>query len=241
LNSYLIDITLFFLFYSFMGWILETIFASIIAKRFINRGFLSGPFCPIYGFGAILIIQSATVIDGIFLKVTTLYSLITKIIFAIILTTLLEYFTGAILEKIFKCRWWDYSNEFLNIKGRVCLKYSVLWGTLAYVLIEVIHPISSQVVVQLTLTAKYILSLFMISYFMYDAIKSVNEILNLKRMIFTHHQNPVEQFFDKIVKYRRIFFAFPKLFFLHTGKTNQEIRGFLNDKVEKLKTQIKIR
>lgn len=240
MNSYFIDLILFFSLYSFMGWILETISASIVAKRFINRGFLFGPFCPIYGFGAILIIQSAIVLDGI-LKIASLSSLIIKIVVAIIFATLLEYFTGAMLEKIFKRRWWDYSNEFLNIKGRVCLKYSIMWGIMAYILIKFIHPLYSQAVIRLPLPAKHIFSLFIVSYLMYDMIKTIGEILNLKQMIFTHHQNLLEQLFNRIIRHKRIFFAFPKLYFPHTGNTNQKIRGFLNDKVEKLKTQIKIK
>jgi uncharacterized membrane protein len=158
-----------------------------------------------------------------------------------VLTSLLEYFTGLILEKIFGCRWWDYSNEILNIKGRICLKYSLLWGILACILIEVINPLCSQFVAKIILSAKYVLSIFILGYYMYDTIKSINEVLKLRQTILTHQHTPVEQFLERIEKYKRIFFAFPKLYFLHLGKINKEIRGILNDKMEKLKTQIKIR
>lgn len=241
MSSYLMELVILFLIYSFMGWILETAYASIVNKKFINRGFLSGPFCPIYGCGAILIIQSAKLIDGFFINIPYVYSAVVKIVLSIVLTTLLEYFTGAVLERAFGCKWWDYSDEPLNIKGRICLKYSILWGMLAYILIEVIHPVCYQVVARQPLVAKYAYSLFAISYFMYDTAKSVNEMLNLRQTILSYHKISAEQFFDRIAEYERIFLAFPKLYFHRIGKINQEIRGFLNEKMEKLKAQLKIR
>lgn len=230
----LIDYILMFTFYSFLGWMLETIFKSVAKKKFINSGFLTGPFCPIYGFGAILIIQSSRVLDSI-----SLSSLFLNLFVAIILTTLLEYYTGLILEKLFKCKWWDYSDEFLNIRGRICLKYSIFWGVLAYLLIKVIHPLYSTVIPLIPLSVKYIFSVFIVLYFILDTMKSIDEIYSLRQILFTNYKSPLEQFSNKIMKYKRIYSAFPRLYFPSIGKVNQEIREVLNAKIEKIKIQIK--
>lgn len=238
MHEIIIDLVLLFSFYSLIGWILETVFKSIRENKFINSGFLSGPFCPIYGFGAMLILLSIKILDGVFM-IKPLPSLFSNFIIAIIITTLLEYYVGVILEKLFKCKWWDYSNEPFNIKGRVCLKYSIFWGMLACIFIVVIHPLYTPIITSVPIVLKAILSAAIIFYFIWDTIKSVNEILNLRQILFVNYQKPLEQFSHKIMKYKRIYSAFPRLHFPRIGKANQEIRGFLNGKIEKLKVQIK--
>ena len=109
---------------------METIFASINERKLINRGFLTGFFCPIYGFGAILIVQSSKWVTVVFEDYST--SLFISILFSILLVTALEYITGFALEKVFNCKWWDYSDNAMNLKGYICLKYSLLWGILAF-------------------------------------------------------------------------------------------------------------
>lgn len=123
-----------FVIYAFIGWIMETTYASILEKRFINRGFLSGPFCPIYGFGfVILILVLEPLKDNILLL----------FIGSVVLTSILEYFTGYILETVFRNTWWDYSNEPFNLKGRICLKFSLLWGVLSVFFIRTVYPYTS--------------------------------------------------------------------------------------------------
>ncbi|HBB29668.1 MAG TPA: hypothetical protein DC000_10580, partial [Clostridiales bacterium] len=103
---------IYFIMYSVIGWICEVIFCSIPEKKFINRGFLNGPLCPIYGFGALIVIFFLTPFkDSIFLV----------FIFGLIVTSTLEYFTSYAMEKLFHSKWWDYSNNRFNINGRVCL------------------------------------------------------------------------------------------------------------------------
>lgn len=232
------DLVLLFSFYSIIGWIIETVFKSIRDNQFVNSGFLVGPFCPIYGFGALLVLKSADIVDQLF-NTQFMNGLAGKLAIAILITTLLEYFVGIILENLFKCKWWDYSTEALNIKGRICLKYSIIWGILAYLLIEGIHPLYSPVVTSIKLTSKSTLVTLIIVYLLWDTVKSVNDILNLRQLLFKNYQRPLEQFSHKMIKYRRIYSAFPRLHFPRIGKVNQEIRGFLNGKIEKLRFQIK--
>lgn len=121
---------LYFFIYAFLGWICESIFCSIGNKKIINRGFLNGPICPIYGFGAIIIICFLTRFQN---------NIVLLFLFGVLITSILEYMTGYILEKIFNTKWWDYSNRKFNIKGRVCLRNSILFGIMGIFLIKFIH------------------------------------------------------------------------------------------------------
>jgi uncharacterized membrane protein len=109
----------------------EVAYCSYINKRFVNRGFLAGPFCPIYGFGALLVIcllqPVAASVPVVFLS-------------GLMVTSVLEYFVGWLLETIFSTKWWNYENQKFNLNGRVCLKNSVMFGLLCVVLIKILHP-----------------------------------------------------------------------------------------------------
>ncbi|QNB45003.1 hypothetical protein BR63_00895 [Thermanaerosceptrum fracticalcis] len=236
----LFDIVIIFSLYSFGGWVLETVYASIREKRFVNRGFLSGPFVPIYGFGALLVIFSSRIADNI-LGAGTMYSLPVKFFLAFLLASFLEYLVSLAMEKIFGCRWWDYSENFLNIQGRVCLSYSLLWGLLACLLVEVVHPVSLSLLEVVNPAGKAALVAMLVVYFVFDTVNSANEIINLRQVLAAHYLRPAGQVRDKLLLYRRIILAFPGIRFQQLGVINQEIRGFLNGKVEKIKAQIKFR
>ena len=125
------NIILFFFIYSFIGWCLETIYAFLVLGHFENRGFLIGPVCPIYGFGAVLLILLLKKCKG-----KPLY----EFFIAAFTFTVFEYIVSYVLEVIFGLRWWDYSKDFMNLQGRVSLAYSIVWGALGILLMEGIHP-----------------------------------------------------------------------------------------------------
>lgn len=128
----LLQITWLFFIYSFVGWCIEVCAAAIQRRKFINRGFVSSPLCPIYGFGAALF--------AVFLP-----ELKENIFFlflgGMVISTVLEYITGILMEKIFRKKLWDYSNIRLNVGGYVCLRYSLLWGLLAVLSMLVFNPL----------------------------------------------------------------------------------------------------
>lgn len=124
-------IVFYFIIYSFLGWCLESIYKTIIFKKATNSGFLYGPFCPMYGLGAILMISISSISNNIFVI----------FILGFIVFTIWEYIVGVILEKAFKTRYWDYSNSKFNIQGRICLKNSIYWGILGILLVFVIQPL----------------------------------------------------------------------------------------------------
>ena len=236
---YFLDLILFFAIYSFLGWRMETIFASTIERKFINRGFLIGPFCPIYGFGAVMIILGAKWANGIFEHGLTLY--VIGILFSVILTTILEYVTGAALEKIFNCKWWDYSENALNLHGYICLKYSLLWGLLAFLMLQVIHPEILKIYISIPIQTKIYFSIVLIIYFLADTIKSVMDIIDLRKVILKYSDFTGNKYYDKIMEYKRIFLAFPRLLILNAGIVNRDLRSVLNGRINKIKDEIKIR
>ena len=122
----------YFLIYAFLGWALEVVYHVVTTGKFINRGFLNGPFCPIYGAGmlsAILLLSRFT--DG----------LIVLYVAGVIFCTLIELIGGFVLFKAFKMRWWDYSKEPFNLGGFICLRFSLAWGACVVVVMKIIQPI----------------------------------------------------------------------------------------------------
>lgn len=116
--------------YSIMGWCYETTLCSVREKKFVNRGFLNGPYCPIYGWGAVMIILALGWIQNPAILFVT----------GAVLTCTLEYITSYVMEKMFHARWWDYTNRKFNINGRVCLLGAVVFGSFSVILIKFLHP-----------------------------------------------------------------------------------------------------
>lgn len=122
---------LYFVIYSFFGYIWEVCYVSFRQKKLCNRGFLHGPVLPIYGFGAIAIIGMTTPFKDNLLQV---------FLVGCVGATTLEYLTGEGMLRLFKVRYWDYSNAFANVKGYICLKASLTWGVFSIVALQWLHP-----------------------------------------------------------------------------------------------------
>lgn len=123
---------LWFIFYSCAGWVYESILCSITDKKLVNRGFLNGPVCPVYGFGAIAVIFFLSDNQSSYLEL---------FVTGAFLACTIEYITSVLLEKLFHAKWWDYTRYKFNIQGRVCLLGAIVFGTFSVVLIKFIHPI----------------------------------------------------------------------------------------------------
>lgn len=126
---------LYFFVYGFLGWCAEVGFAAVKEHNFVNRGFLNGPICPIYGVGVTIVIAFLTPYKD---------NLILLYISSVILVTLLEGVTGWAMDKIFHNKWWDYSKQPLNIGGYVCLIFSLVWGIACVAIMDLIHPLIHQ-------------------------------------------------------------------------------------------------
>ena len=128
---------IFFFIYCFLGWVWECCYVSVRKRKWVNRGFLHGPFLPIYGSGAIVILISTIAVKDIVPLV---------FLFGMVSSTILEFCTGCCMEKLFGVRYWDYSNLPLNFKGHICFFISLAWGAFSILLVCVIHkPIEAVV------------------------------------------------------------------------------------------------
>lgn len=124
---------LYFFFYSAVGWLFESIYCSIGEKKLINRGFLTGPICPIYGKGAL--VMALLLYNPFRDKPMVVFFL------GMVFCDMVEYASSFIMEKLFNARWWDYKDELLNVKGRICLKHTLYWGIAATFFVKTVHPI----------------------------------------------------------------------------------------------------
>ena len=169
-----IDYIIYFFIYSFLGWIIETIYAFIIHGGFVKRGFLFGPLCPIYGFGAVILLLATKKMYGKPFR---------KFLIATVLFTVFEYLVSLIFEEIFGLRWWDYSNDFLNIQGRVSLMYTIFWGLIGLILLEKLHPLIEnfiqKVEVKIKANIKLIIVYVLIGILILDFVLSSLKYLNI--------------------------------------------------------------
>lgn len=164
---------LFFFVYSFLGWCLEVICKLITEKRFINRGILIGPICPIYGYGVLIM--------TLFFR-KYLNNPITLFILIIVSCSILEYFTSYFLEKVYHTRWWDYSTKKFNINGRICLETMIPFGILGLLIMNYMNPIVFNLLNILPNYLIYILStIFLITYII-DNIISCKIIYNIQKL-----------------------------------------------------------
>lgn len=164
----------FFYIYCFIGWIFESVYVSLKEKTFINRGFLRLPLLPLYGTGAVIVLWlSLPFNDSLFLVYCS----------GVVSATVLEYVTGAIMECLFKVRYWDYSNVKWNLHGYVCLSSSLAWGILTILLTRVLHPLTVRLVLSLPAMVEFVLLVIISSLFAADCIYSVKAALNLARAL----------------------------------------------------------
>ena len=226
---------LWFITYSIFGWVYETILCSIKNKRFINRGFLNGPYCPIYGCGAVLDI----------LLLGKIHNTILLFFAAALLTGGLEYITSVIMEKLFHARWWDYSDKKFNIHGRVYLTGIIVFGTLSVALILFLHPAMSSIIAKLPTTIRSVLvdSLFLI--LLTDAIHTIIKFLEFGEIlldlenrfevpfqstkticvsVFTALNERAKTINSQI---RRVILAFPNLISIRLGEELKRLRELL--------------
>ena len=164
-------LVVYFLVYSFLGYVSEVIYCSVGQKRLVNRGFLYGPWLPIYGFGGLIVV--------IFLDPLSAYP-VAVFVCAFLLTSILEYFTSWLLEKLFSVKLWDYSKMKVNINGRVCLLNSTLFGIMGLVAEYIVQPFMSRIVHDIPLAYLHTVAMFIAVVFSVDATFSVIKMASFK-------------------------------------------------------------
>lgn len=174
---------LWFVLYSIAGWIYETIICSIEAKKFINRGFLNGPYCPIYGCGAVLDI----------LVLGHVHNAVLLFLLGLLLNCTLEYITSFVMEKVFNARWWDYSEYKFNLNGRVCLLGAVVFGAFAVVMIKFIHPFVKTYTDMLSEVSLHILVAVLLVVLLVDAFITVKNVENFENKLCVLTEEMLEE------------------------------------------------
>lgn len=163
----------FFLIYAFIGWSLEIIYAAVCRGEFVNRGFLGGPVCPIYGFGALII---ELLLSRFADRIMILF------ICSVLLTSLLELVTGFVLEKYFHTKWWDYSGVPMNIGGYICPKFSLLWGVACVFLVKVLHPMVAAFLYRMPRGIFTVLLILCLSLLVADTVITLISLSELRRI-----------------------------------------------------------
>ncbi len=236
MNLFLEYIFYFFI-YSAAGWLIESIYCSIAAKKWINRGFLKGPICPIYGTGAIVMM--------VFISPYSSYSdkwyLNSLIIFGLgmVLCDIVEFITSVVMEKLFNARWWDYSGKKFNIQGRICLLHTIYWGLFSVGFVQLIHPVVYRFLSALISSSlRNNLLLVFITVFIIDLINTVRNALKFRKFSIK-----LQLYSEKISKGAELFFStvgnkMDAISYLGT-KTAKDFSNEVKEQLSELKTQFK--
>lgn len=179
----LIQWLFFFYLYCFIGWVWETCYVSIKDGKFQNRGFMNGPFLPIYGSGAIVILMTTLPFRE---------NAILVFLFGMIGSTLLELATGIVMEELFKVKYWDYSNQPFNYKGHICLKSSIAWGVASILMMYVVHRPIERAVLNIPEKILNPITLVLAVYITADFSTSFKAALDLKDFLVSFDRVKVE-------------------------------------------------
>ena len=175
----LYHILAYFLIYSCIGWCLEVIYAAATTGQLVNRGFLNGPVCPIYGFGMILVLFLLTPLQG---------SILLLYIGGVILPSALELVGGWLLYKVYHTRWWDYSDFPFNIGGYICLEFCLLWGVGTLVIMRIVHPVIASFVDMIPPFAGLVLMCVLYAVYAADVVVTAFEASGLSKTLDTMEQ-----------------------------------------------------
>ena len=205
-----------FIFFSFLGWFMEVNISLFKFKRFVDRGFLLGPYCPIYGIGCVCFIYLIGKISN---------NLILLFLINTIVGSIIEYLTSFVLEKFFNARWWDYSKLPLNINGRICIPFSLGFG-FGGVMAQLVNPYIQRLFYLIPTNIFNILILLLIIWFIIDCIISFKIINRLKLTTQEIYKDSTEEISEKIKsvlvekskQFKRILQAFPNAYIINKTK-----------------------
>lgn len=174
LNDTLFEVFYYFCWWSVFGWFLEVVVRTLETGGFENRGFLNGPFCPIYGFGVTIITHILEPIQDNFFILYISSSLI---------CTSFELLVGILMQKIFHTKWWDYSHEKFNYKGFICLRIALLWGVGSVLVIRVVHPVILKAIHYIPYTAGNVIAAFIVFFILIDLGATLADVRNFNRRL----------------------------------------------------------
>ena len=168
------EILAYFFVYGVLGWCVEVAFAAVKEGRFVNRGFLNGPICPIYGVGVVSVIFS---LQGFSESLLVLY------LASAVLVTFIEWLTGYVMDRIFHQKWWDYSGQPLNIGGYVCLPFSLIWGVFCVFIVKCFQPLVAHLIGYIPHIAGIIILVVLSIAMIADLYVTASAILKLNKRL----------------------------------------------------------
>lgn len=196
-----------FMFYSFAGWLMEVIISFLQKRKIINRGFLVGPICPIYGTGALLLSFIVSSVE------TPL------VIFcvAVVGSAILEYVVSYLMEKIFRVRWWDYTDQPFNLNGRICISAALSFGVIGVLMLKVITPSLLGMISSLPAVIVYIIAGLLAAWLVFDVFLSLWLILGVRVTVGTVQRDATDEISERVQEIlmdkgklnRRLVKAFP--------------------------------
>ena len=163
-----------FFIYAFLGWCTEVSYAALVTGKFVNRGFLNGPVCPVYGFGVVIVLAGLAPLEE---------NLLLLFLGSVALTSSLEWLTGFVLEKLFHQRWWDYSDQPFNLSGYICLRFSIAWGFACLFVVKLLHPTVLLLIRLVPKTLGVILLALLGEVMAVDLAATVSTIIKLNRRL----------------------------------------------------------
>lgn len=167
------QLILFFFFYSFVGWVMETCYCSVLERKYVARGFLYGPICPIYGVGVLFMI--------LFFKPLTGNPVLFYVTAVVVMSTW-EYLVGWFLEATTHVKYWDYSHIKYNLNGRICLPISLTWGVLSYIVIFWVHPHTEALFAQIAPWLSHVLCGAAIGVLISDATLTIRQLALIAKL-----------------------------------------------------------
>lgn len=168
------EILAYFFVYGVLGWCVEVAFAAVKEGRFVNRGFLNGPICPIYGVGVVSVIFS---LQGFSESLLILY------LASAVLVTFIEWLTGYVMDRIFHQKWWDYSGQPLNIGGYVCLPFSLIWGVFCVFIVKCFQPLITHLIGYIPHIAGIVILVILSIAMLADLYVTASAILKLNKRL----------------------------------------------------------
>ncbi len=170
-----------FLVFSFLGWVLEVVFHALTKGKIINRGFLNGPVCPVYGFGVVGLLMLLNSLSAVHAEDSNLFFVFAA---GVLFCSAIELFAGWLLDKLFHMRWWDYSKEPFNLGGYICLRFSLLWGIGCVIVIDMIYPLVNRISsIGPSQNTGWIIMLILYIVYLVDLIVTVAEIIGLNKKL----------------------------------------------------------
>ena len=218
---------------SILGWIVEVIVCSIADKKLVNRGFLIGPYCPIYGCGALIMLTLSSFRNNLFVC----------FIMALFLCSVLEYITSYVMERLFQIRWWDYSNDSFNINGRICLRNAIGFGALGVIFTRYISPFYYNIVNNFSYNLLLTISIIILVITLIDIFISFNAMNSIKNIIskdLSKYKNKDATLdIKKLIKKKVLNFNFLEKRLISTYHLIGKEKDYLKNKIKEVNSKTK--